>query len=209
MWIGNSERNLHELFEQARRTGPACCSSTRWTPSAPAAPTCSQHAGRQLDQPVPRRDGRRQGLQRRRARSSAATNAPWHLDSRLPPARPVRPHPLRAAARRRRRAPPSCACSLPGKPVEDIDYEHVGQEDRRLLRRRPEGGGGRGRRGQAARGDARPACPSRSRPRTCSPPPRPLKPTTREWFATARNYALYSNQGGIYDDVRRFLEEDW
>jgi transitional endoplasmic reticulum ATPase len=33
-----------------------------------------------------------------------------------------------------------------------------------------------------------------------------LKPTTREWFATARNYALYSNQGGIYDDILHFLK---
>jgi len=32
-----------------------------------------------------------------------------------------------------------------------------------------------------------------------------LKPTTREWFATARNYALYSNQGGIYDDILQYL----
>ena len=32
------------------------------------------------------------------------------------------------------------------------------------------------------------------------------KPTTREWFATARNYALYSNQGGIYDDILTYLK---
>ena len=32
-----------------------------------------------------------------------------------------------------------------------------------------------------------------------------LKPTTREWFSTARNYALYSNQGGTYDDVLKYL----
>ena len=33
-----------------------------------------------------------------------------------------------------------------------------------------------------------------------------LKPTTREWFASARNYALYSNQGGIYDDIHQYLK---
>jgi SpoVK/Ycf46/Vps4 family AAA+-type ATPase len=33
-----------------------------------------------------------------------------------------------------------------------------------------------------------------------------LKPTTKEWFATARNYALYSNQGGIYDDILQFMK---
>jgi transitional endoplasmic reticulum ATPase len=33
-----------------------------------------------------------------------------------------------------------------------------------------------------------------------------LKPTTKEWFATARNYALYSNQGGIYDEILSYLK---
>ena len=33
-----------------------------------------------------------------------------------------------------------------------------------------------------------------------------LKPTTKEWFATARNYALYSNQGGTYDDILKYLK---
>ena len=33
-----------------------------------------------------------------------------------------------------------------------------------------------------------------------------VKPSTREWFSTARNYALYANQGGIYDDILKFLK---
>ena len=32
------------------------------------------------------------------------------------------------------------------------------------------------------------------------------RPTTKEWFSTARNYALYSNQGGIYDDILSWLK---
>lgn len=32
------------------------------------------------------------------------------------------------------------------------------------------------------------------------------KPTTREWFNTARNYALYSNETGLYDDVLKYLD---
>ena len=38
-----------------------------------------------------------------------------------------------------------------------------------------------------------------------------LKPTTREWFSTARNYAIYSNQGGIYDEVpmQKDAVQDW
>ena len=33
-----------------------------------------------------------------------------------------------------------------------------------------------------------------------------LKPTTKEWFATARNHALYSNQGGTYDEILKYLK---
>ena len=33
-----------------------------------------------------------------------------------------------------------------------------------------------------------------------------VRPSTKEWFATARNYALYSNQGGIYDDILNYLK---
>jgi transitional endoplasmic reticulum ATPase len=32
-----------------------------------------------------------------------------------------------------------------------------------------------------------------------------LKPSTKAWFESAKNYALYSNQGGFYDDVLAFL----
>ena len=35
---------------------------------------------------------------------------------------------------------------------------------------------------------------------------RSVRPSTKEWFATARNYALYSNQGGIYDDILQYLK---
>ena len=30
--------------------------------------------------------------------------------------------------------------------------------------------------------------------------------STAEWFASARNHALYANQGGIYDEILKFLK---
>jgi SpoVK/Ycf46/Vps4 family AAA+-type ATPase len=33
-----------------------------------------------------------------------------------------------------------------------------------------------------------------------------LRPTTKEWFSTARNHALYANQGGMYDDILKYLK---
>jgi SpoVK/Ycf46/Vps4 family AAA+-type ATPase len=32
------------------------------------------------------------------------------------------------------------------------------------------------------------------------------KASTLEWFASARNYALYANESGIYDDILRYLK---
>ena len=34
---------------------------------------------------------------------------------------------------------------------------------------------------------------------------RKVKPSTRKWFESAKNYALYSNQSGFYDDVLDYL----
>lgn len=34
-----------------------------------------------------------------------------------------------------------------------------------------------------------------------------VKPTTLEWLTTARNYARYANEGGQYDDVLAFLDK--
>ena len=36
---------------------------------------------------------------------------------------------------------------------------------------------------------------------------REIKPTTTEWLTTARNYAKYSNEGGQYDEVIEFLDK--
>ena len=33
-----------------------------------------------------------------------------------------------------------------------------------------------------------------------------IRPSTKDWFATARNYALYSNQSGTYDDILKYLK---
>jgi SpoVK/Ycf46/Vps4 family AAA+-type ATPase len=33
-----------------------------------------------------------------------------------------------------------------------------------------------------------------------------MRPTTLEWFATARNYATFANTGGLYDDLLAYLK---
>lgn len=33
-----------------------------------------------------------------------------------------------------------------------------------------------------------------------------VKPSTHEWLATARNYAMFANEGSIYDDILNYLK---
>ena len=33
-----------------------------------------------------------------------------------------------------------------------------------------------------------------------------MKASTREWFNSAKNYALYSNDSGLYDDILVYLK---
>ena len=32
-----------------------------------------------------------------------------------------------------------------------------------------------------------------------------VKPSTHGWFETARNYAMFANEGGIYDDLLDYM----
>jgi len=34
---------------------------------------------------------------------------------------------------------------------------------------------------------------------------RTMRPSTQAWLETARNYAIYANEGGSYDDLLAFL----
>jgi hypothetical protein len=35
---------------------------------------------------------------------------------------------------------------------------------------------------------------------------RGVKPSTNAWFDTARNFALFANEGGVYDDLLDYLK---
>jgi SpoVK/Ycf46/Vps4 family AAA+-type ATPase len=126
MWIGNSERNLHQLFDQARRNKPCVLFFDEVDALGASRADMRHHAGRQLiNQFLAEMDG---------VKSSndgvlilAATNAPWHLDSAF--RRPGRfdrvlfvPPPDSSA----RAAILRLMCR--GKPVEEIDFDHLGNK---------------------------------------------------------------------------------
>ena len=203
MWIGNSEKNLHELFEQARRNKPCVLFFDEVDALGASRGDMRHHAGRQLiNQFLSEMDGVKTSNEG--VLILAATNAPWHLDSAFrrpgrfdrilfvpPPDSPARAAILRLQCR--------------GKPVEDIDYDHLAKKTDNFS-------------GADLKALVDVAIESKLREAMKAGIPKPLstrdlataagtlKATTKEWFATARNYALYSNQGGIYDDILQYLK---
>lgn len=203
MWIGNSERNLHELFEQARRNRPCVLFFDEVDALGASRTDMRHHAGRQLiNQFLAELDGVKASNEG--VLILAATNAPWHLDSAF--RRPGRfdrilfvPPPDAAA----RAAILRIQCH--GKPMEDVDFDHAG--------RKAEGFSGADLKAtvdvavekklqEAMKGGGLKPLTTKDLVNAAAT----LKPTTKEWFATARNYALYSNQGGIYDDILQYLK---
>ena len=134
----------------------------------------------------------------------AATNTPWHLDSAFrrpgrfddilfvpPPDAPAREAILRVL--------------LANKPVDDIDY--------RALAARTEGFSGADLKSAVERAIEATLDASMKKGRILQLNTKDLtnackatRPSTKEWFATARNHALYSNQSGVYDDILEYLK---
>ena len=203
MWIGNSERNLHELFDQARRNRPCVLFFDEVDALGASRTDMRQHAGRMLiNQFLAELDGVKASNEG--VLILGATNAPWHLDSAF--RRPGRfdrilfVPPPDAAARAE-----IVRLHCKGKPQADIDFEHLGNKTGAFS-------------GADLKAVVDMAVEEKLREAMKAGAPTPLgtkdlvnalkkqKPTTREWFATARNYALYSNQGGVYDDILDYLK---
>ncbi|MBI4659509.1 MAG: AAA family ATPase [Verrucomicrobia bacterium] len=202
MWIGNSERNLHEVFEQARRNTPCVLFFDEVDALGASRADMRQSAGRHLiNQFLSEFDGVKASNEG--VLILGATNAPWHLDAAF--RRPGRfdrilfvPPPdtgARAAILR---------LHSQGKPSAEIDFDH--------LAKRTEGFSGADLKAvvdlaveHKLREAMKAGVPSPLSTKNLASAAATLKPTTREWFATARNYALYSNQGGVYDDILKYL----
>jgi SpoVK/Ycf46/Vps4 family AAA+-type ATPase len=202
MWIGNSERNLHALFEQARDHKPCVLFFDEVDALGASRSDMRHHAGRQLiNQFLAELDGVKASNEG--VLILAATNAPWHLDSAF--RRPGRfdrvlfvPPPDAAA----RAAILRLHCK--GKPTQEIEYDHLGKKTDQFS-------------GADLKAVIDVAVERKLEEALSAGVPKPLttkdllaaigtlKPTTKEWFATARNYALYSNQGGIYDEILKYL----
>ncbi len=203
MWIGQSEKNLHAIYEQARNMKPCVLFFDEVDALGANRSDMRHSAGKQLInqflQEMDGIDGDNEGVL-----VLAATNAPWHLDPAF--RRPGRfdriifvPPPDENA----REA--ILGILLKDKPVQNVD-------GRAVARKTPDFSGA----DLQAVVDIAIEGKLEEAMRTGIPAPlltadlenasKKHRATTKEWFTTAKNYALFANEGGIYDDILNYLK---
>jgi len=205
MYIGESERKLHALFEKARGSAPAVlffdelealAGKRQYTREATSSKLVSQFLS-EMDGFAKNNHG---------VLILGATNVPWAIDAAF--RRPGRfdrvlfvPPPDRAA---RSAILTRLLEARPSEPGIDFDglaklsSGFSGADLEHLV--------------ETASDDAVEAslAAGREAPITAQHLKRAaetVKPTTLEWLTTARNYARYANESGQYDDVLAFLEK--
>ncbi len=202
MWIGNSEKNLHEIFQLARRNQPCVLFIDEVDALGASRTDMRQSAMRQvINQFLAELDGVKDSNEG--VLVLAATNAPWSVDSAfrrpgrfdrvifvMPPDEESRHEILVSILRE--------------KPTDNIDIPQLAKLTN----------GYSGADLQAVVDIAVEAKLEESlakgalQPVTQKDLTRAIKQhkaTTGEWFSTARNYALYANESGLYDDILQYL----
>ncbi len=201
LWLGKSERNLHDLFEQARRHQPCVLFFDEVDALAANRSDLRHSGGRQLvNQFLLELDGVKNDNEG--VLVLAATNVPWQLDNAF--RRPGRFDRILFVP------PPDAAgragilrLLCQGKPVQDIDFDYLSQKTEHLsgadlaslVDRAVE---------QKLQQAMKTGVPQPLTTHDLATVAATLKPSTREWFASARNYALYANQGGLYDEILKY-----
>ncbi|MCF6311982.1 MAG: AAA family ATPase [Verrucomicrobiales bacterium] len=202
MWMGKSEEKLHELFELARRHAPSVLFFDEIDALAADRKDLRASAGRTLiNQFLAELDGSQN--ENDGVLVLGATNVPWHLDSAF--LRPGRFDRLIFVP------PPDELARMDivnimaeGKPVAALDAKNLakrtkdfsGADIKAVFDQATE----------AALGEAMKA--GKMVPITAkqlAKTAKQVKPSTRKWFESAKNYALYANQSGFYDEVLDYL----
>jgi SpoVK/Ycf46/Vps4 family AAA+-type ATPase len=205
MYIGESERKLHALFEQARRSSPA----VMFFDEVEALGGKRQHtreatSSKLVSQFLSELDGFAQN--NHNVLVMGATNVPWAVDPAFrrpgrfdrvmfvpPPDRPARLSILESLVRDR---PTEGDLGL--ADIADITSGFSGADLRDLM----DSAVDEAIEASVAEGREVPLRHEHLRAAL-----RAAKPTTSEWLTTARNYARYANEGGQYDEVLVFLDK--
>ena len=203
MWIGNSEKNLSALFDQARRSKPCVLFFDEVDALGASRNDMKRSGGRQLiNQFLSELDGveaNNDGVL-----CLAATNTPWHLDTAF--RRPGRfdrvifvPPPDQQARQE------ILGIQLAGKPTDNVDTKKIaaktndysGADLKAIVDRAIEA---------KLHEAVKTGMPKPIVTKDLLAAAKEVRPSTREWFSTARNHALYANEGGLYDEILDYLK---
>jgi SpoVK/Ycf46/Vps4 family AAA+-type ATPase len=204
MWIGNSEKNLHEIFEAARRNAPCVLFldeiDALGHKRSQLHSSAMRTLGNQLLAELDGMEGNNEGVF-----ILAATNAPWDVDAALrrpgrldrvtlvlPPDAPARAAIIEYHVRQR----PIANIDL-GRLVEAT--EHFSGAD---LAHLCETAAEHAMADSITSGAVR-MIEHRDFERALAE----VRPSTAPWFATARNVALFANEGGTYDELATYLKK--
>jgi transitional endoplasmic reticulum ATPase len=202
-YFGQSEKNLHELFAEARSRAPAVVFLDELDAIGFSRRKRTGSVGRELvDQLLQELDAI--GSDNQGMLVLAATNAPWDVDDALK--RPGRfdrvvfVSPPDVPARRR-----ILQLALADRPQADLDLDALAQRTalfsgadlRSLVERAVDGVIDEA----IERGDDVPI-----RGAHLEHALRDARATTTDWLRTARNYVEFANHGGRYDDVLAYLD---
>lgn len=203
MWIGNSEKNLHSIFELARKNAPCVLFFDEVDAMGASRSDLRQSAMRHvINQFLSEMDGVQSDNEG--VLILAATNAPWSVDAAF--RRPGRfdrvifVEPPDEAAREE-----IIQAMLKDKPVKEVDARKIAKETPDYS-------------GADIKAMLDIAIEDKLRESMASGNLQPIgtkdllkaakqhRPTTLEWFSSARNYALYANESGLYDDILKYLK---
>lgn len=203
MWVGNSEKNLHRIFESARQNTPCVLFFDEIDALGASRSDMKQSSGRHLInqflQELDGLDGNNEGVL-----ILGATNTPWHLD---------------AAFRRPGRfdriifIPPPDAdaretilkLKMKNKPVEAIDYTSVaakiesysGADIEAIIDIAIE---------EKLEDSFKDGIPKPLSTKDILNAAKKHKASTSEWFSIAKNFALFANDSGLYDDILTYMK---
>ena len=205
MYIGQSERNLRDLFELARRSAPCVLFLDEVDAIGQKRTNLRNNLMRStVNQLLSEMDS--VGNDNEGVFVLAATNAPWDVDVALrrpgrldrtllvlPPDQPAREAILRYHLRDR--------------PIAEIDPRRLAQRTDGLtgadLAHVCETAAERALMDSARTGDVRPIGMADLEHAIGE-----VRPSARAWFETARNVALFANEGGDYDELLRYLKKN-
>ncbi len=204
MWIGNSEKNLHEIFEAARRNAPCVLFldeiDALGHKRSQLHSSAMRTLGNQLLAELDGMEGDNEGVF-----VLAATNAPWDVDAAL-----RRPGRLDRVTLVLPPDPPARAAiieyHLRNRPIAGVDLkrlvEATGEFSGADLAHLCETAAEHAMADSIATGTVR-----MIEQRDFEQALREVRPSTAPWFATARNVALFANEGGTYDELASYLKK--